>query len=293
MIFVPKENISEKDFIGLLEKTKETILGPRLPQLKGIGPDKFEDLVFEAMKDSAIGTTFEGLLIHTNLYDFPDIIAKKYFGAEVKVTVSDKWVSTGNSILEATRDKNVKKIFIFFGKLGGTPDIKFRNYSECLYGVGVTHSPRYKINMELPAGQSIFDKIGVEYDDLRRNNPIAQIKAYYRAQLKEGDELWWIDQQIEDTASSPVIRSFNNLSEEEQRRFVVETMIFFPEIFSKNKPKSKFERAAAYLVTRHNAISASFRDKFTAGGAVKINIGTKTFITPHIMGKLRILSKMD
>ena len=285
MIFVPKENISEKDFIGLLERTKETILGPRLSQLKGIGPDKFEDLVFETIKETAVGTTFEGSLIHTNLYDFPDIIAKKYFGAEVKVTVSDKWVSTGNSILEATRDKDVKKIFIFFGKLGGTPDIKFRNYSECLYGVGVTHSPRYKINMELPVGQSIFDKIGVEYDDLRQNSPIAQIKAYYRAQLKEGDELWWIDQQIEDTAASPVIRSFKNLSEEEQRGFIVEAMILFPEMFSPNN--SKFERAAAYLVTRHNAVSSSFRDMFSAGGKVELKIGNQTSDVPRIIENLR------
>jgi len=138
-------------------------------------------------------------------------------------------------------------------------------------------------------GQSIFDKIGVGYDDLRQNNPIAQIKAYYRSQLKEGDELWWIDQQIEDTAASPVIRSFQNLPQEDQRSFIVETMILFPEMFSSNN--SKFERAAAYLVTRHNAISSSFRDMFSAGGKVNLKVGSKILPVPQIIEKLRTHAK--
>lgn len=39
---------------------------------------------------------------------FPDIIAEKYYGVEVKSTKENHWTSTGSSIVESTRDKNVE-----------------------------------------------------------------------------------------------------------------------------------------------------------------------------------------
>ena len=62
-------------------------------------------------------------------------------------------------------------------------------------------------------------------------------------------------------------------------------MILSPEMFSPNN--SKFERAAAYLVTRHNAVSSSFRDMFSAGGKVELKIGNQTSDVPRIIENLR------
>ena len=233
---------------------------------------------------AAKGTPFEDDIHQTGSQTFPDIIAKKYYGAEVKVTSNTKWISTGNSILEGTRDKDVQKIYIFFGKFGGTPEIKFRPYQDCLYDIGVTHSPRYKIDMDLAEGQSIFSKIGVEYDTLRQeSNPIKRIKNYYRENLSKGEELWWIESP--ENTVSPIIRSLNSFTKEEKSKFITETMILFPEIFGNSR--MKFERVAAYLITDYNAVTSYLRDYFTSGGREKILVNGEQFLVPKILYHLK------
>ena len=72
-------------------------------------------------------------------------------------------------LLESLRVEDIERIYIVFGKFGGKFDVRYRLYQECLPEISVTHSPRYKINMELALGHSIFDKIGIEYDVLRKD----------------------------------------------------------------------------------------------------------------------------
>ena len=273
------------DFLNLLKKTRENCLkGLRALGSKAtkIQSSEMEELVFSSMKDAAKGTAFEGKISRGSLHAFPDITISDSFGVEVKMTIGDKWTSVGNSILESTRVKSVKEVFIFFAKLGGDIDIKYRAYQECLNDIAVTHSPRYTIDMSLASGASIFDKIGVEYNDLRNKpNPIKLIKDYYRKQLSEGDELWWIDQ---DTSSAPIIKGFGNLTEEERERFVIESMILFPEIFGNSN--LKFARPAAYLFTEFSALSSNLRDIFTAGGQVVVTIKGVKITMPKIVYKL-------
>jgi len=232
-----------------------------------------------------VGTFFEGTIKLTDAHAFPDIVANGYFGVEVKMTTGNHWISTGNSVLESLRIEDVERIYIMFGKFGGTLDIRYRLYQECLPEVSVTHSPRYRINMELPIGKSIFDKIGIDYDTLRKNdNTIQKIKEYYRALLKEGEELWWIDQESDDKSVSPIIRPFRRLAKEEKDNFVIEAMILFPEIFGKKN--TKFERAAAYLIAEHNAVSSNIRDCFSSGGKVEMEINGKKVLLPQICARL-------
>lgn len=284
MIYVAKPNAKEKDFIALLEKSRKPMLA-FLDGKKNISPTYFETIVFEQMREAAKGTTFEGTVKQTGTHAFPDIIANKYFGVEVKMTANDHWTSTGNSVLESSRIEDVERIYIVFGKFGGKLDIRYRLYQECLPEISVTHSPRYRINMDLPSGKSIFDKISVDYDTLRNDpNPIQKIKDYYRAQLKEGEELWWIDQDDDDKAVSPIIKPFRSLSDKEKENFVVEAMILFPEMFGNSS--TKFERAAAYLIAEYNAVSASLRDSFTAGGQVRLKVKRKSVLVPQIASNL-------
>ena len=289
MIYVSKPNSKEKNFIALLEKSRKLIL-VFLSGKKDISPTYFETIVFEQTCEAARGTTFEGTVKQTRTHAFPDVIANKYFGVEVKMTTYDHWTSTGNSVLESSRIEDVERIYILFGKFGGKLDIRYRLYQECLPEISVTHSPRYRINMNLPSGKSIFDKIGVDYDTLRNDsNPIQKIKDYYRSRLKEGEELWWIDQDGDDKAVSPIIKPFRGLSEREKENFVVEAMILFPEMFGNSS--AKFERAAAYLIAEHNSVSASLRDLFTAGGKVKLKIKGKNVLVPQLAYRLCVRAK--
>ncbi len=289
LIYVEKKNVLETDFLNLLAGTRERALSALMKNsliriLRG-DPEKFETLIYEAMCRSAKATPFEGSISHTTAHAFPDIVAKKYFGVEVKMTSSDKWISTGNSILETTRVEDVGRIYLLFGKLGGEADIKYRAYQECLYDVGVTHSPRYKINMNLPLGESIFERMGIGYDVLRQSaDPIRCIKDFYRAQLKRGEELWWIDARAEDTSVSTVIQPFSSLSSERRAEFMVEFMILFPEVFGGSS--LKFERPAAYLVSNYSLVSSNLRDLFTSGGKRNIRLARGVVRLPRIYAHL-------
>ena len=279
MIYAKKKNATEEEFIVLLEKSKNLLL-KYLTRKKNISPTYFETIVFEKMTEAAQKTIFKGTIHQTGTYVFPDIVANGYFGVEVKMTVKNHWTSTGNSVLESSRIKDVKRIYIMFGKFGCELDIRYRLYQQCLPEISVTHSPRYRINMDLPEGQSIFDKMGVDYDTLRKSdNPINTVKNYYRARLKDGEELWWIDPE-QDKIVSPVIKPFRGLSKKEKENFIIEAMILFPEMFGDST--TKFERAAAYLITEYNAVSANLRDVFTAGGQMEIKVKRKKIIVPKI-----------
>lgn len=293
MIFVKNNDIKEGSFLNLLHNTRSNCLielqgaGAEVRMLNG---DEFETIVHNNSKKAAINTEFERQVVRSGPHAFPDIIAKHFFGLEVKVTKDNKWSSTSNSILETTRVDGVEHIYMFFGKLSGGVDIKYRRYQDCLYDIGVTHSPRYKIDMNLPEGKSIFHKMGVHYDELRTaKNAIATIKDYYRKQLVDGQELWWVDTEVEDKLVSPIIKPFRTLSTEEQERFIAETMILFPEIFSRSQ--TKFERPAAYLITEYNAVSSNFRDIFTAGGQEAITVDGIDIQVPKIFYHLLRKSK--
>lgn len=289
MIYIAKPNTKEKDFIGLLEKSKKLILF-FLSDKQDVSPTYFETVVFEQTCIAAKKTIFEGVVKQTGKHAFPDIIANKYFGIEVKMTENDHWTSTGNSVLESSRIEDVERIYIMFGKFGGKFDIKYRLYQECLPEISVTHSPRYRINMNLPHGKSIFDKIGTNYDTLRKDdNTIRVIKEYYRSQLKDGEELWWIDQDDGGKEVSPIIKPYRNLSDKEKENFIVEAMILFPEMFGNSS--AKFERAAAYLIAEYNAVSANLRDLFTAGGQIEIKIKGKNILLPQLASRLRFRAR--
>lgn len=281
MIYSEKKNAVEENFIELLEKSK-IFLVALLKKDKNISPLDFEGLVCEKMQEASIGTEFEGTIKQTGVHAFPDIVANGYFGVEVKITIKDQWTSTGNSVLETSRIEEVERIFIMFGKLGGQPDVRYRLYQECLPEISVTHSPRYKINMDLQSGKSIFDKMGINYDELRTSgDTIQQIKLYYRKQLKDGEGLWWIDEESE--SSSPVIKQFRTLEPENKERFKVDCMILLPELF---KNRANYERAATYMITEFGAVSTSLRDAFSAGGQQEVLVARERKSVSQILSQL-------
>ncbi len=284
MIYAATKLAKESDFIVLLDKTKND-LNRNLVAIKKMAPLDFENNVRDEMRTAAIGTIFEGKIKQTGPAAFPDIVANDFFGVEVKMTAKDSWTSTGNSVLESSRIAGIERIYIMFGKFGGSAEIRFRLYQECLPEISVTHSPRYRIDMELPKGKSIFDKMKIDYDVLRKEpKSIQTIKAYYRGKLKADEELWWIDQESVESSVSPIIRSFKNFKKEEKVDFEVEAMIFFPEIFGAKQ--AKYERLAAYLITSRNAVSANLRDQFSASGRGNILMDGKAVKVKKIFFKL-------
>jgi hypothetical protein len=277
-----------KVFQLLLSRTLETLdieSKKRQKDFLSYLGNKLENVVADVMTTKSKGTPFENTIELISGQRFPDIIANKFYGVEVKTTTQNHWTTTGNSILEGTRVEGVERIFMFFGKMISPIEFKCRPYEECLSDVVVTHSPRYLINMELLTGQTIFDKLDIPYDTLRTvSNPIKPIVDYYRQSLKPGEEVWWMDQD-EPKSTGMIIRLWNNLSINERRELVLKSMVLFPEIFS-NRP-DKFNELAVWLVNLQGIVCPNIRDGFTAGGQGTIEWNKKKY-----SGIPRIIFKM-
>ena len=212
MLISSNKDVENKDFENLIDLTtnilKENSIKQNDRYLKLLG-DKLEDEVYEVMCSCAQNTPFEGTIELVSGQKFPDIIANNYYGVEVKSTKQNHWRTTGNSVLESTRVIDIQRIYMLFGKIYNPIEFKCRLYQDCLYDVIVTHSPRYVIDMDLTLGNTIFDKVGIDYDNIRlSSNPIKPFKEYYRNKLSEGQELWWLDNE-EYKPDSIVFRIWN------------------------------------------------------------------------------------
>jgi hypothetical protein len=277
--------LNEQTFVQALESARQAILAARTGDLKSVTPREFEKMTYEALFNE-LGAIVD---YQEDSANFPDIVCDKEFGVEVKVTGSNRWTSTGNSILESTRNKSVKIIYLFFLKQGGQPDIKYRKYQDCLNGIAVTHSPRYKINMTMDKTETIFAKMGVEYDDFRGGEPIAEARKYYGDQVRKeaGTALWWVDEGGED-ARSPIIKDIGEL--EDKKEYVAKLMALFPEVLKPSGDPKKFQSAALYAVTEDNRVSKNFRDHFTAGGKVSQKINGKDYELPAVWNRCFVLA---
>lgn len=288
MVISSNPEPNKQIFQSLLDNTLQTLdVESKKNQDKYLAllGNKLENVVADVMADRAKGTPFENSIELISGQKFPDIIANKFYGIEVKTTKQNHWTTTGNSVLESTRVDGIERIFMLFGKMINPIEFKCRPYEDCLSEVVVTHSPRYLINMDLQAGQTIFDKLDIPYDTLRNYpNPIKPITDYYRQFLKPGEEVWWLDQE-EPKSTGLIIKLWNNLPIELRKQYMLKSMILFPEIFS-NRP-DKFNRLAVWLVNSEGIVCPNIRDVFTAGGQGFIKWKKKQYAgIPQILIKL-------
>lgn len=279
---------SKDEFVKLINSTVIELNknAKKFPdKIEKLTGNKLEPYVKDVMTKFAVGTNFENSIELISGQKFPDIVANRFYGVEVKTTIKNHWKTTGNSVMESTRVEDVERIFMFFGKLCKPIEFRCRPYEECLSGVVVTHSPRYSIDMNLEKGKTIFDKIKIPYDILRQeDNPVKPIINYYKSNLKPGQDLWWVDNDNEQS-SNLIIDIWTNIKTEQKIAIKNKAMIYFPEIFSNRS--DKFGRFAVWLVTREAIVCPNIRDLFTAGGKEDYIIsGKKLENIPQIFIKL-------
>lgn len=235
-----------------------------------------EPYIRDVLAEMALGTPFENSIQLIGGQRFPDIVVGGRYGVEVKTTTQNHWKTTGNSVLESTRVERLERIYMLFAKLADPVEFRCRPYEEVLSEVVVTHSPRYQIDMNLNKKETIFDKINLSYDALRKKeNPIRPIIDYYKSQLKPGEDLWWIDQESNNEASNIIITIWSNLSQQRKQEIRNQAMVFFPELFG-NSPE-KFSRLAIWLATRQAVVCPNVRDLFSAGGKGGITISGSVY----------------
>lgn len=269
----PEPNRNEFDVLLNSTLTQLNLEGSTKPKIfENLAGTKLENHIGKMMTELSQGTVFENSIQVIGGQKFPDIVAKKFYGIEVKTTTQNHWKTTGNSVLESTRVSDVERIFMLFAKLANPIEFKCRPYEECLSEVVVTHSPRYLIDMDLPIGKTIFDKMNTPYDVLRKKeNPLGHVVEYYKSKLKSGEQLWWIDNN---NTSNLSIKMWKNIDKEKQKEIIARVMAYFVEIFGNNN-KTKYERIPAWLVAREGIVTPSMRDSFSAGGKGDLLVGNK------------------
>jgi hypothetical protein len=219
---------------------------------------------------------------------FPDIVVAE-FGIEVKVVNTDSWRTIANSVFEGTRDANVKHIYVLYGKMGGTPTVRWGRYEDCVMHVRTSHVPRFEV--EIGADESLFSKFGISYQAFCALEPEGKmrfIREYARARLKPGDRLWWLEDKPEEAQehSLPLeVRLYMGLSQEEKRKLRAEAALLCPQVVKPSRSKKKYDDAALYLITYHGVLCSQARDLFSAGSVALRSNPTRGGI--HIMRALK------
>jgi len=227
---------------------------------------QFEKRVREVLRD--LTQSYPDIYIDFNPppQAFPDI-AVGSFGVEVKFTLNDTWRSVANSILETNSIETVQKVYIIFGKMGGVPGVKWEDYEKSIIHVRTSHVPRFEV--EINANRSLFELMGISYDDFRKlemADKMKYIRSYARSRLQKGERLWWLEDNIEDGHTIPIqARLYTNLSTEEKTKLRAEAVLLCPTIVKSRRSKNKYDDAVLYLLTYHGVICHQARDLFSAG----------------------------
>lgn len=240
-------------------------------------PSKFENRVREVLVDLAKDKSVT-VDMSPQAQAFPDIVVGE-FGIEVKFVTADSWRSIANSVFEGTRDTHVKHIYVLFGKTGGTPEVRWDRYEDCVMHVRTSHVPRFEV--EIGAKESLFKKFGVSYQGFRSLSPhekMEHIRQYARGRLKKGDRLWWLEDkpEREQEHSLPLeVRLYMNLEQDEKRKLRAEAALLCPQIVKPSRSKKKYDDVAIYLLTYHGVLCSQVRDLFSAGSVALRSDGTR------------------
>ncbi len=231
---------------------------------------RVREVVQNTLSDPAITVDFD-----PHPQAFPDI-AVGAFGIEVKFTTNDTWRSIANSVLERNRIDKVKKIYLIFGKMGGSkPEVKWADYEKSVIHVRTSHVPRFEVEIDSSRGASLFELLGLSYDEFRNldiHEKMVHIRAYARSRLKAGERLWWLEDSDGDAHSlSMGVRLYSRLSTEEKTKLRAEAALLSPQIVKPGSARGKYDDAVLYIMTYHGVMCPQGRDLFSAGSVANPN----------------------
>lgn len=257
--------MNNKDFESVLDQVVK-ILNEDLVS-KGVFTSSrdFENRVRQVI-DTLVSPQGINVTFNPHPHVFPDIAVGE-FGVEVKFTLNDTWRSVANSIVESTRNMGVLFVYIVFGKMGGTPEVKWAKYDDSVIHVRTTHVPRFEV--EINPKRSLFKQMGITYSKfsaLSIEEKMHYIRQYARGRLKPGERLWWLEDKPEPEHSLPLeVKLYTSLTTEEKRRLRAEAAILSPKVVGPSRSRNKYDDAVLYILTYHGVICHQARDLFSAG----------------------------
>lgn len=277
-----------KYFVELMEKTEKIMnedAKMRPSYYTKVSASGLETCSVEKIREACVDSPFDANEVKLiSGQRFPDIIANKFYGVEVKSTKANHWTSIGSSIVESTREVNVEDIYMLFAKMGGEiPEFKCRPYEDVLYDIAVSHSPRYLINMEIDKNQTIFAKMGISYESLRTSDDaIDKVRRYYREKAKKEKKVempWWITSENIETSKSFNIALWNTLPIGTKDDLQAKCMILFPEALDPVPSRTKYHQTTLWLCSYNQVVVPNIRDFYSAGGKIT-HVNGKRIATP-------------
>lgn len=260
------ENILNETVLRLTAEARVTTFS----QSK-IFENRVRQILQEVVSNQQIAIDFE-----PHPYGFPDIAMGEY-GVEVKFTTNDTWRSVANSVFEGLRVKGVNYIYVIFGKMGGIPEVKWGKYEDCVMHVRTSHVPRFEV--EIGAKQSLFNKMGVTYEEFKEADPeekMKHVRKYARGRLKEGERLWWLEDEFDQQHTLPMqARLYIHLDQQEKRKLRAEAALLCPQIVKSSRSKNKYDDVVLYILTYHGVLCSQARDLFSAGSVALRADGTR------------------
>ncbi|WBL37271.1 hypothetical protein O0235_06790 [Tepidiforma flava] len=257
----------ETDLLQPLCRDLESLLANSSARISSV---TFEEVVAERAKEFAKARHLP-FMYKDRPYAFPDIVIDNV-GIEVKFTNQDTWRGVANSVLESSKVKDVREVYVIYGKAGGLVAVRWAKYKDVIVHVRTSHVPRFEIDMDLgdrAEGKNIWDRVGISYDEFSAMDPKAKmriIRDYARMKARGHRVLWWLPDDDElDTALPAEVRLFQELEESEKRRLRAEVSILCPEVVSGGRNRRKYTRAAKLLVARYGVVAPQLRDLFSAG----------------------------
>ena len=199
-------------------------------------------------------------------HHFPDLtvwINNQKYGIELKSRNNGTWVTNGNSVLESISDDGYEMIYILFGTSNtkiGTPTIKVRyaEYWTVTSSINVTHSPRFKINMN--TNESVFES-KEQYNALRTYSIEEKIDFLQEYLQENTDGVKWFSSPKQTIMPTPL----NALPKKRREQILSEVVILYPQDFIRQS-QCEYSRGSEYIIATHYCYSSSFRDFFSAGG---------------------------
>ena len=260
--------MTPESFEGILDRAVE-LLTDAVRQSTDLyrDPRQFQEQVRSVLIMAAADTGYS-VQPTFHAHAFPDIRANG-FGVEVKHTTKDTWLAVANSIFEGMRDPNVHSVYVVYGKLGGTPEVRWRRYEDCVTHVRVSHSPRFVVEME-GTRAPLFQHMGISYQNFAQlpdKEKMRHVREYSRQRPKKaGERLWW----LEPNHSVPLnVRFYMHLQQDEKRTLRGEAALLCPQICKPSRARKKYEDVTTYLLTYHGVLCSQARDLFTAGSVAE------------------------
>ena len=229
---------------------------------------------------------------------FPDIVFENTkFGVEIK-TAQKGWACLGNSVAASTLVDGVSEVYLLFGSGEANFEARYSRYEDSIKSVEVTHSPRYVLDMDTPRRASYLYRIGKTLPDmLAMNDPISCVVNEARRNLKKGERLWWVSEEV----SAPLrIRLWKAVKSPEKKTLIASAFALFPSQVLK-APRADYSGFALWLTQRHSILHSNVRDDFSSGGRLTsvdfgdgvINDAPQVFLTfrSHLPEAVRVIKE--